>query len=85
MNLQVLEGTDNNGVLKHHLINGLLPNIQGAVFALRCTCIAWEAQDLEVVMQHTKHAEQNDEKKNTEKENKLQTAQYMFYQSQSNN
>jgi len=76
------EGTDNSGVLKHHFVNGLLPNIQGAV---RLTCIAWEAQDLEVVMQHAKHAEHNDEKKNTEKENKLQTAQYMFYQSQSNN
>ncbi|XDV27176.1 hypothetical protein PO909_030751 [Leuciscus waleckii] len=76
------EGTDNTGVLKHNFVNGLLPNVQGAV---RLTCIAWEAQNLEVVMQHAKHAEQNDEKKNTDNENKLQTAQYMFYQTQSNN
>ncbi|MGL5903343.1 MAG: C2HC-type zinc finger protein, partial [Cetobacterium sp.] len=71
---------DNTGVLKHHFVNGLLPNIQKAV---KLTCIGWEAQNLEVVMQHAKHAEQNDEKRNTEKQQKLENAQYMFYQSQS--
>ncbi|XP_048011485.1 uncharacterized protein LOC125245082 [Megalobrama amblycephala] len=76
------EGTDNTGVLKYHFVNGLLPNIQKAV---KLTCIGWEAQNLEVVMQHAKHAEQNDEKRNTEKQQKLENAQYMFYQSQSNN
>lgn len=72
------EGTDNSGILKHHFVNGLLPDFQKAV---RLTCIGWEAQTMEVVLQHAKHAELNMEKKMTENQQKLENAQYMFYQS----
>lgn len=74
------EGTDNSGILKHHFVNGLFPDLQKAV---RLTCIGWEAQTMEVVLQHANHAELNTEKKITEKQQKLENAQYMFYQSSS--
>lgn len=74
------EGTDNSGILKHHFVNGLFPDLQKAV---RLTCIGWEAQTMEVVLQHAKHAVLNIEKKITEKHQKLENAQYILYQSSS--